>query len=400
MNQIAIRIVTISLLLSGITYLKTGAQPVRKITPQQQAFERVFGDAARLDTAMIRKVKADKPGKRHYVDRDGDGKPEEVWFIDIDPRHTTNKRPILVRAIDEDNDMVTGKEPDLDSDLYVADWNADGTVDAVVDYKDVDGDQDVDEMALYSYGKFGNTECLQVWWSRDDGDDNLLWYNVDYRYYQRPCQDYSHFGGDESFSHLYLTPEADIWMPSFENPFLFFDRDSDGVTEEVIRVEGRDEKIEYVRWSFDADNDATTAQPRDFDVTIAACAPGWTDEKKRESDFNFHVDKEHGEILTIRGIPTAPILRRTIVSEYLKDITWARVQLTWDENDLNIAGNPVDTFERWEGIIAPEYNESGFYFPRIGGPVCNVFNKRTEIVLHPTGPNEFYFKSGGPPDSH
>ncbi|MDD3909075.1 MAG: hypothetical protein PHN86_03855, partial [Proteiniphilum sp.] len=107
---------------------------------KQLAFEWVFGDLAKFDQVIVQKVLSDTHGKRYYIDHDGDGKPEEVWFIDIDPRHNESKRPILVRVIDEDGDLEMGGEPDLDSDLYLADWNADGQVDAVVDYEDIDGD--------------------------------------------------------------------------------------------------------------------------------------------------------------------------------------------------------------------------------------------------------------------
>ena len=385
-----IRIVTISLLLAGMTSLKIMAQPLQKNVLQQQAFERVFGDAAHLDPAMVIKVKADKAGKRHYVDRNGDGKPEEVWFIDIDPRHTANKRPILVRVIDEDKDMIMGTEPDLDSDLYIADWNADGIVDAAIDYEDLDRDQDVDQMGLYSYG--GEDVGIWVWWGRDDGDDNLLWYNVDYRYYQLPCQFNSHFGGDETFNYMFLKPGSDTWVPIYENPFLFYDRDKDGVTEGAIRIEGEGDLIQYLRWSFDADNDATTTQPRDFDVAVAACAPGWIAEKNRNSDFKLRLNKENSEILTVWGFPTAPILKRSAAVDFIENVTWARVQLTWDENDLNRAWNKSnDTIDRWEGIIASGYKEPGFIMPQIGGPDCGPFNKRYELVLNPTGPNEYYF---------
>ncbi|MEL7587570.1 MAG: DUF4861 family protein [Prolixibacteraceae bacterium] len=373
-----------------LTSMNVKSQPAGALV-KQQLFEKMFGDQVHLDTAMVRRVKADVHGKRHYVDADGDGKPEEVWFIDTDPRHHADKRPLLVRAFDEDGDLSVGKEPDLDSDLYIADWNADGLVDAAVDHRDMDGDQDVDEMELYFYGKFGKEDCLRIWWARDDGDDNLLWYTINYQYYQRPCQNLSHFGGDETFNYMYLTQKADMIMPVFENPFLFYDHDKDGVTEDVVRIEGVGDTIHYLRWSFDADKDATISQPRDFDVTIAACGPGWTEEKKRESDFNLIVNDETGDVLTIRGKKTPPILKRSIASDFLNDVTWARVQMTWDENDLNRAAIAVDTFERWEGIIAPENKEPGFYFPQIGGPVCSVFNKRTEIVLSPEGPNEYYF---------
>jgi len=286
--------------------------------------------------------------------------------------------------------MIMGSEPDLDSDLYLADWNADWMVDAAIDYEDLDGDQDVDQMELYTYG--GKDFGLWVWWCKDDGDDNLLWYNIDYRYYQETCQYSSHFGGDESFNYMYLKPGSDTWMPIYENPFLFFDRDKDVVTEDVIRIEGEGYMIQYLRWSFDADNDATTAQPRDFDVAVAACAPGWTAEKDTKSDFKLHMDKEHGEILTVRGFPSVPILKRSAAVNFIENVTWERVLFTWDENDLNRAwDSPNDTIDRWEGILAVCNKEPGFIMPQIGGPDCGPFNKRYELVLKPTGPNEFYF---------
>jgi len=229
------------LLFAGMTSVSVLAQPLPKNVLQQQAFEKAFADAVRLDTAIVRMVKADKEGKRHYIDRNRDGKPEEIWFIDTDPRHTDGKRPILVRVIDEDNDMIMGSEPDLDSDLYIADWNANGIVDAVVDYEDGDKDNDVDQMGIYFYG--GPQYGLRIWWGRDDGDDNLLWYDVDYTYYQDLCQYRTHFGGNESFFSMYLKPDADHWTPFFENPFLFFDHNNDGSGEEVIRVSGEGDLV-------------------------------------------------------------------------------------------------------------------------------------------------------------
>ena len=164
---------------------------------KQRAFEWVFGDLVKLDQAMVEKVRNDTHGKRHYVDRDGDGKPEEVWYIDIAPRHNADKRPLLVRVIDMNGNLRMGEEPDYAGYLYVADWNANGSVDAVISYEDLDGDGDLDQMGMFYYD--GNYGGLRVWWGRDDGDDNLLWYDVDYFYYQEPCQNFTHFGGDESF---------------------------------------------------------------------------------------------------------------------------------------------------------------------------------------------------------
>lgn len=382
-------------MISACLYTTTvHAQDTEKMV-KQKAFEQVFSDAVRLDPAMIEKVKNDTPGKRHYVDKNGDGKPEEVWFIDIEPRHTEAKKPILVKEVDENGNLEMGKEPEKYGDLWIADWHADGFVDAVISYHDLDGDHDLDVMEWFTYGKKNrhlDKDGLRVILSIDDGDDNLLDYDMDYVYYQQPCQDYSHFGGDESFTTLYFETESNKWVPYWENPFLFYDLDHDGVTEEVVRIEGKEDWVKYLRWSFDADNDGTTQQPRDFDVGITALAKGWTPEKDRKSDFNMYLKKEQMETFSIRGIPTGPILKRSLAREELQQTTWQRVLMTWDENDLNMAWNdPKDTIERWEGIISAASTDPGYVMPQIGGPACGPFNKRYELVLQPKGPNEFYF---------
>ena len=166
------------------------AQDAEKMV-KQKAFEQVFGDVVRLDPAMVTKVKNDTPGKRHYLDKDGDGKPEEVWFIDTEPRHTEAKKPILVKVIDENGNLEMGKEPEKFGDLWIADWHADGLVDAVISYCDLDEDGDLDVMEWFTYGKkkwrvpFDGLRALV---STDDGDDNLLDYDRDYVYYQILCQ--------------------------------------------------------------------------------------------------------------------------------------------------------------------------------------------------------------------
>lgn len=368
------------------------AQDVEKIS-KQKAFEQIFGDAARLDPAMVEKVKINTPGKRHYVDKDGDGEPEEVWFIDIEPRHTEAKRPILVKVVDENGNLEMGKEPEKFGDLWIADWHADGFVDAVISYRDLDEDGDLDVMEWFTYGKKGwrvPFDGLRALVSTDDGDDNLLDYDIDYVYYQIPCQNHSHFGGNESFVVYYLNQEQNKWVPHFENPFLFYDSDHDGISEEVIRVEGKEELVKSLRWSFNVN--PIPGRQRDFDVSISACAKGWTQEKDRESDFTMYLPEEQTEHFMIRGIPTGPVLKRSGARKFLQTVTWERVLMTWNENNLNIAFNdPDDTIERWEGVINAASTDSGYYMPRIGAPDCGPYNKRYELVLQPTGPNKFYY---------
>ncbi len=382
-------VITISL-LAGFGCTSTPGQSEVK----QKSFEWVFGNLVDTDRAKAEKVLAGTPGERYYFDNDGDGKPDEIWFIDTDPRHNKDKQPILVRVIDEDGDLELNRGPDTDSDLYIADWNADGTVDAIVDYEDLDGDQDADRMGVYFYDeKYG----LRVWWSSDDGDDNLLWYTVDYTYYQRPCENSTHFGGDESFVSFRIKPGEQHWTPFFENPFLFYDCDKDGITEEVIRLIGEGNCVNSLRWSFDADNDATPEKPRDYDVSISAYAAGWSLEKHQSehgsntfSGFNY--PESQGNFFTIRNFPAGPVIKRNIARTVLNKTTWARVLMTWDENDLNIARTAdFYTIERWEGVIGAPQNDPGFEMPGVGWPDCGSFNKRYEIVLHPEGPNKYYF---------
>lgn len=354
---------------------------------KQKAFEAVFGDAVVLDSVIVEKVKNDTLGKRHYLDTDNDGKPDEVWFIDTDPRHNDRHRPILVRVIDENNNLEYGKEPDKHGDLWVADWNADGLVDAVIGYEDTDEDGDVDHMGMYFVDQING---LRAWWLIDDGDDNLLGYDVDYIYYQIPCQSHTHFGGNESLISMYFDREKKQWVPFWENPFLFYDSDNDGVTEEVVRIEGEGDIMRFLRWSFNVN--PIKGEFRNFDVGITACAPGWNEKSGRESAFTLRLGEDQTESFKLRGFPTGQVVKRSAARENLKSIQWARVLMTWDENDLNTAWDrPGDKIERWEGIISVGVKEPGYHMPQVGGPDCGPFNKRYELVLHPAGANEFYF---------
>lgn len=335
---------------------------------------------AKLNPDLVAQVKALEPGKFLHVDANQDGKPEEVWFIDPSPRIPAEFRPVLVRAIDEDSDLENGRQPDLDSDVYVADWNADGVVNAIVDYTDINDDQQLDETAFYfAGGRFGAPEnALMVWWGKDIGGDHLLWYSVAYTYFQDLCQWNSHFSGDEMFSAFILTPDTPEWVPVFENPFVFYDRDRDTASEETIRYEFVDGALKSYRHSFDADNDSTRERPHDYDVSISAYAPENT--RAAEADT---------QRLTLRGVQTQPILTHAGAAGMGAGIPWTIKMLAWDENDDNVDGDgKADRNERWEGIIA----KGAEGFPQVGGPSCGAFNKRYELDPQSTTPIRVYFR--------
>lgn len=355
-------------------------------------FVRVFGEYARIDPDMRAKVLAAPAGKRHYVDTDGDGKPDEVWFIDTHPRHPEEYRPLLARVIDEDGDLEWGHEPDLDNDLYIADWKADGTVDAALDYTGRGGG--LSEMGMYFIGSGANYfpgRPLRVWWGRNLDGGGPLWHDVGYTYDQTLCQYRTHFGGEEVFVAFALNEEGNRWVPFFENPFLFYDHDGDGVTEEVLRLSGIGRQVESMRHSFDADNDGSGEQPRAFDASVTAWAPGSASrpEPNRRGRSDLVFPERFANSTALRGIETGPWLAHGSAREFVKSAAWQRVMLTWDEIGLNMDGQNdyTDFQERWEGVIA-HGNE---WFPQVGGPSCGPYNKRYESIAEGPAKVEMYY---------
>ncbi len=379
-------------LLTMVLILLAPAARAAQVAPevQQQLFEKVFGDAVRLDPAMVARVLAEESGKRHYLDRDGDGRPEEVWFIDTELKHPESVRPLLVRVIDEDGDLDMGGEPDQDSDLYVADWNADGRVDRVLDFTDNDGDGDVDAQGMYFVGDthayFGEPS-LRVWMTYDTGDTNNVMFYRGYDYQQLECQWRCGFGPEETLLAFALPLSGDRWISFWENPFVWYDHDRDGSPEEVIRFSGVEEFIETYRHSMDADGDSSPGRSlRDYDCSISAWAQG--SRQGRRGTSNLTIDPMFSAAGKLRGIPTMPSITWASAPAVGRNVIWERVQFTWVEDDHNVDQQHFhDTNERWEGVITMGHND----FPQIGGPHSGRFNQRFELILEPERPVRMYY---------
>ncbi len=342
----------------------------------QDTFERVFHTPRQLDAATVARVSA---GEKLTLDSNGDGKVDEMWYLDTSPRHTT--KPLLVRVLDEDGDMARDNRGDLDSDLYFYDWNADASIDVVIDYQDDDGDNDVDAM-----GMFFNTdlkdgkEHLTVWWGVDIGDDNLLWYDVNGTYDQPACQYRTHFSGDEMFYQFRLDDDAPAWINVWEDPFAFYDFDRDQCSEEVVRISAKGNEVQNLRYSMDADNDAYGRRTHDYDFSVTAIP----------SDKGLSPAPADTKALTIRSIPTLPVLTWEKTRGFSQNAPWGKAMLTWDEVNSNTDGDAAhDPNERWEGILnAPSKTGS---FPQVGGPATSKWNKRVEVATSPPAPLRLYF---------
>ena len=76
-------------------------------------------------------------------------------------------------------------------------------------------------------------------WARDYGDDNKLWYDVNYEYIQEDCQWLTDFNGDEMFVYRFNYNCAEnLLTPTSEIAFSFYDLDGDDYSEEAIRFFG------------------------------------------------------------------------------------------------------------------------------------------------------------------
>jgi hypothetical protein len=354
---------------------------------KQQLFERIFGEkTVAFDPIAVAKLKTVTPGDRLKFDTNGDGKIDTVYFVDNDPKNQAEFRPIIVKAIDQDGDMDRDGDADLDSDLYVADWHGDGKVDAVVEYRDTDHDNGVDEMAIYAYSarnaKLG-TDAIQAWWSRDTGHTHRLWDTINYRYQQPQCQFRTAFGGDEVFASYIFDSANGVWVPSWENPFAFYDEDGDNLAEVSIRFSGSGNRMESMRYSFDADNDTSGDNPHDYDFSFTCLSS-----RGGKGGAIIPVPPTLMERVHLRGGPVEPLLAWKNARTFGENAPWKEVMFTWVENDNNVDSRPNgDPHERWEGVITNGSEQ----FPQVGGPPVSPFNTRYELDLDNSGKMTLYY---------
>lgn len=347
--------------------------PLRSQT-NNEIFEKMVGPQAKMDPAVVEQVLKAGPGKKFRIDANGDGRIDTIYFIDEDSRHSGTRKPLLVKVVDEDGDMDATGEGDLDSDLYIADWYGDGTVDRAIDHIDSDHDNDLDEQVLYQWAEYPHFKktaphlyhdrAFAAAWAKDIGDDNRLWYDVDYEYNQERCQWKTDFNGDEVFIFCFFFDfDENRFYPGFENPFAFYDLDGDAVSEEVVRIGASGTTAENLRYSMDLDDAANDRMRHSYDFSITALG-------------SIGIPRSASRSLRLRGIPTGDFLAWENVRPLAKAANWSKAHLTWNENGNNIdVTEGKDHSERWEGVI----NQGNEFFPQMGGPSCGPFNKRNEI---------------------
>jgi len=296
--------------------------------------------------------------KPTYIDLDGDGDPDIL--------RTVTANGILVQWIDDDDDMQYGDlEGDTDNDCLMIDRNKDGVYggygDLIIDWvgEDEDGNPAmqvvVDNIPEANRMKTGNGHYM---WVVDTDKDDVFNY-IDWNTFTLRCwihnglsDFYEDYNGKSTFMKIHSTTERvnDVRM-NWENPFLFYDPDNDGLTEmairfcdspKIVKENGQANSvlsgdIDWVSVSMDTDNDNAPGNEFDFDMTIHFTGPGFNYENQK------HINKN------LRGLPEADTFfldaRWRKLPELLypdhdaawdltfKEGKWDKVWFTYDEDD-------------------------------------------------------------------
>ncbi len=315
-----------------------------------------WNDAGLLNTYRLA-INPDAPVE--YIDLTGNGKP------DVLKTYTVNWIP--VQWIADGGKMEYGDlQGNIGTDCLMADLNGDGKYgsygDVVVDWIDLDGDGVADLQVYYQYvdEEFkdvpNNMGVLMVTFDTDK--DNIMNY-IDWNTFKLrgwlhdgQADFYTDYQGNSLFLKIHSSPEK-INDPrlSWENPFLFYDPDNDGLTEYAFRALDFPKKgkpgdeyltnlngnITYVSMSYDLDNDNEPGNEFDLDMTI----------NFRGEGFNY-MDQVHS-FPGMRGLPESdqyfldPRFRQLTELIYpdhesFSDLTfnrgkWDRVYFVYDEDD-------------------------------------------------------------------
>jgi len=180
-----------------------------------------------------------------YIDLDGDGHPEVLKTKVLDG--------IPVMWIDDDHNMKYGDlEGDQVNDCLLVDLNKDGIYggpgDLCIDWTDTDGDGIADVQLVVSNGSIGNRNYFD--WGADfmyiidygkktNVKNFINWNEIVLKAWEHNghCDFYTDYHGNVLFLKMHASSfrMSDLRY-SWENPFIFYDEDGDGLTEMAIRL--------------------------------------------------------------------------------------------------------------------------------------------------------------------
>jgi hypothetical protein len=279
----------------------------------------------------------DNPKSIERIDLDHDGDPDVMKY--------TIMNGIPVMWIDDDDDMKwSDMEGDMDNDCLCIDRNKDGNFagpeDISIDFIDFDNDGKANMQWVVENGKADIR--YKIDWIKSnimafiDEDQEGVFNYIDWnlltmRHWERNGHSnfFTDYHGNITFTKV-CTPSyrlSDLRY-SWENPFIFWDFDHDGLSEMALRMIDapevrkngdvpvfRDEKsevdvrftkkISYVAVSYDLDNDNGQGNELDFDMSLCFEGDG------------FAYDDQVNKFKNMKGLPEA--------NQLLYDSSWRKI---------------------------------------------------------------------------
>ena len=324
-----------------------------------------------------------------FLDLNGDGKQDAV--------KTVTRDDIPVLWLDDDNNMKAGDtEGDLVNDCLLVDRTKDGIYDLIVKYADIDDDGRADVQLICDYPdgftKNPLVEGGHYMWVFDDDHDGVFNY-IDWDTMSLQCWEkngisdfYTDYSGNSMFikAHRNTLHFKDLRL-NWENPFLFYDYDNDGLSEMAVRIcdwtkadsaasrEGYNATqyhgdVTWFSMGIDLDNDNCESNDFDFDMTVRLIA-----NPKDEGTVGFNYMDQVHPLKHMRGLPEAdkffpdPRIRQLTELIYpgrneVMDLTWNgkwdTAWFTFDEDD---------DCGRWERVELYDPMDIGKIGTRKGG---------------------------------
>ena len=359
------------------------------VAQETQEIKSVYPRESNISSLRYSKLDTLNKEKILYLDLDKDDDP------DIIERWWQGKR---VRWFDENDDAtLTDKWGDMRNDALQVDMDGDGFYDGPSDYnvKWADRDKDgIPDIQLFSrnpamgfdwvFSKSGSIYFVIM----DPHNTGLLtdidWIDLSLSWwrYDRGPNWRTNYHGNATF----LKEHAPIWSVenpkyTWENPFLFYDHDGDGLSEQSIRVADDRKFLKEERnrlefdgivdeaWvSYDVDNDSGRDNETDYDFTLYVA--GGTGLDYKDEVHEFPDVKAPDWVLPYyrhskwRQQTQFIYLKRENAVNRLHDAKWGRAFLTVDEDDDS---------HRWERVE--------IYYP--GDPYLLKRMNKNSLIYHP-----------------
>jgi hypothetical protein len=331
----------------------------------------LFAQQIDIEKSLIRSFRPTYTSHPKTEDLDKDGDPDLMYAILFDS--------IPIIWIDDDDDMkASDLEGDLDNDCLIIDRNGDGIFagpeDLSIDWVDSNSDGRADLQVVVENGRPNIFSSNYMWVIDTDQDETfhyINWKELFLRCWEHygSTTFYEDYHGQTLFQKIHRDSyRVNDLRYSWENPFLFYDPDKDGLTEMAIRLEDSYEvredttteseintyttgMIDHTYMSFDLDNDNGPSNEFDFDLSIYF-----------EGDGFPYADQIHS-FDNMRGLPAADSLFYDVRWRKMNELVYTDHDAAWDLvynqgewDQCWLTFDEDDDCERWERVE--------FYQPR------------------------------------